>query len=78
MQFDPDPNKQANEIVFSCKLVSENLSYPPVKFNSNNITRCSHQKHLAVVLDSNRNFNTLINQKIKKSNKMIGLIKDFQ
>ena len=42
MQFNPDPNKQANEIIFSRKLVSNNLSYPPVKFNDNNITRCSH------------------------------------
>ena len=53
MQFNPDPNKQANEIIFSRKLVSNNLSHPPVKFNNNNITRCSHQKHLGVVLDSN-------------------------
>ena len=75
MQFNPDPNKQANEVIFSRKLVSNNLSHPPVKFNNNNITRCSHQKHLGVVLDSNLNFNTHIDQKIKKCNKMIGLIR---
>ena len=75
MQFNPDPNKQANEIIFSRKLVSNNLSHPPVKFNNNNITRCSHQKHLGVVLDSNLNFNTHIDQKIKKCNKIIGLIR---
>ena len=75
MQFNPDPNKQANEVIFSRKLVSNNLSHPPVKFNNNNITRCSHQKHLGVVLDSNLNFNTHIDQKIKKCNKMMGLIR---
>ena len=75
MQFKPDSNKQANEVIFSCKLVSNNLSHPPVKFNNNNISRCSHQKHLGVVLDSNLNFNTHIDQKIKKCNKMIGLIR---
>ena len=75
MQFNPDPNKQANEVIFSRKLVSNNLSHPPVKFNNNNISRCSHQKHLGVVLDSNLNFNTHIDQKIKKCNKMIGLIR---
>ena len=58
MQFNRDPNKQANEIIFSCKLVSTNLSHPPVKFYNNNVTRCSHQKHLGVALDSNLNFNT--------------------
>ena len=60
---------------FSRKLVSNNLSHPPVNFNNSNITRCSHQKHLGVVLDSNLNFNTHIDQKIKKCNKMIGLIR---
>ena len=75
MQFNPDPNKQANEVIFSRKLVSNNLSHPPVKFNNNNITRCSHQKHLGVVLDSNLNFNTHIDQKIKKCNKIVGLIR---
>ena len=75
MQFNPDPNKQTNEIIFSPKLVLNNLSHPPVKFNNNNVTRCSHQNYLGVVLDSYLNFNTHIDQKIKKCNKMIGLIR---
>ena len=29
MQFNPDPNKQANEIILSRKLVSNNLSQSP-------------------------------------------------
>ena len=33
------------------------------------------KSHLGVVLDSNLNFNTHIDQKIKKCNKMIGLIR---
>ena len=69
--FNPDPNKQANENIFSRKY----LSHHPVKFNNNNITRCSQQKHMGVVLDSNFNFNTHIDQKIEKCNKMIGLIR---
>ena len=75
MQFNPDPNKQGNEIIFSRKLVSNDLSHPSVKFNNNNITRYSHQKHLGVALDSNLNFNTHIEQKIKRCNKMIGPIR---
>ena len=63
MQFNPDSKKQTNEDIFSCKLVSNNLSRLPVKFNNSNITRCSHGKHLGVVLDSNLNFNTHIDQK---------------
>ena len=75
MQFNPDPNKQANEVFFSRKSNSSNLTYRPVKLNNINITRCSHQKHLGVVLDSKLNFNTHVAQKIKKCNKLIGLMK---
>ena len=46
MQFNPDPNKQANEVIFSRKSNSNSFPYPPVKFSENNITRCSYQKHL--------------------------------
>ena len=42
MQFNPDPNKQANEVIFSRKSDFSNLTYPPVKRNNINITRCSH------------------------------------
>ena len=67
MQFNLDPNKQANEIIFSRKLVSKNLSHPPVKFNNNNITRCSHQKHLEVVLDLNLNLTFKLIKKLKSA-----------
>ena len=43
MQFNPDPNKQANEVIFSRKTNSNNLSHPPIKFNNNNISKCPHQ-----------------------------------
>ena len=75
MQFNPDPNKQANEVIFSRKSISHNLSHPPIKFNERIITKCNHHKHLGIILDSNLNFNTHIDQKIKKCNKLIGLIK---
>ena len=75
MQFNPDPNKQANEVIFSRKTNSNNLSHPPIKFNNNNISKCPHQKHLGIVLDSKVNFNAHVDQKIKKCNRMIGLIR---
>ena len=62
--------------LFSLENLTQNsLPYPPVKFNENNITKCSYQKHLGIVLDSKLNFNTHIDQKIKKCNKLIGLMK---
>ena len=63
MQFNPDPNKQANEVIFSRISNSNSFPYTPVKFNENNITKCSYQKHLGIVLDSKLNFNTHIDQK---------------
>ena len=75
MQFNTDPNKQVNEINFYQKSISHNLSHPPIKFNKRIITNCNHQKHLGIILDSNLNFNIHIDQKIKNSNILIGLIK---
>ena len=60
MQFNPDPKKQANEVIFSRKSVSHDLSHPPIKFNERDIKKCNHQKHLGVILDSRLNFNTHI------------------
>ena len=66
MQFNPDPNKQAYECVFYRKSKSNSFPFLLVKFNENNITKCSHQKHLGIILYSKLNFNTHINQKVKK------------
>ena len=51
-QFNPDPNKQAKEVIFSRKSDSANIFYPPIKFNNDSITSCPSQKHLGIVLDS--------------------------
>ena len=72
MQFNPDPKKQANEVIFSRK--SNKCTYPPVIFNNNITATCPHQKHLGVVLDSKLDFSIQIEKKIK-CNKIIGLIR---
>ena len=71
MQFNSDPNKQANEVICSWKSISHSLSYSPIKFNERIVTKCNHQKHLGITLDSHLNFN----KKIKKCNKLIGFIR---
>ena len=75
MQFNPDLNKQANKFILSGKTSSDNLSHPPIKFNKIYISECTHQKHLGIVLDSKLNFNAHVDQKIKKCNRIIGLIR---
>ena len=49
--------------------------YPAVTFSNNTITKCPHHKHLGVVLDYKFDFNIHIEQKIKRRNKIIGLIR---
>ena len=72
LQFNPDPKKQTNK-VFSSK--PNTYLYPPITFNNNTITNCPHQKHLDVVLHSKLDFTIHIEQKIKRCNKIIGLIR---
>ena len=66
MSFDPDPNKQAREIIFS--KMHERDDYPPLNFNGNNIQTAISQKHLGLLLDSKLDFNKHINNKIKECN----------
>ena len=73
MQFNPNPKKQVNEVIFSRK--SNRCTYPPVTFNNNIIATFLHQKHLSAVLDSKLDFSIHIEQKIRKCNKIIGLIR---
>ena len=73
MQFNPDPKKQAKEVIFSRK--SNRCIYPPVTFNNNIIATCPHQKHLGIVFDSKSDFSVHIEQKIRKCNKIMGLFR---
>lgn len=76
MQFNPDPNLQANEVIFFRKLNSKHFSYPPIKFNNTYTFKCSHIKQqLGTLYDSKLNSSTHVDQKIKQFNKLIGLIR---
>ena len=44
MEFNPVPNKQANEGIFSRKTNSNDLSHTLIQFNNNGISKCPHQK----------------------------------
>ena len=73
MQFNPDPNKQANEVYFTRKTTSHD--YLSIRFNCNPVQQCSSQKHLELILDKQLNFNEHIDKKIKVCIKLIGTIK---
>ena len=73
MQFNPDRNKQAQEIYFSKK--AGNQKSLDLTFNSSNVASSPSIKHLGMLLDSHLNFNEHIQSKTNKCYKIIGLIK---
>ena len=74
MQFNPDPTKQAQEVIFSKKAESNNSF--PLTFNKTEVSTCESQKQLALILDERRNFTEHVSSKISKCDKLIGLIKN--
>ena len=50
MSFNPDPKKQAQEVIFSRK--SKAASHPPLVFNNNNLMQATSHKHLGITLDT--------------------------
>ena len=73
MSFNPDPSKQATEIVFSKK--RSDIQLPALRFNDNILRPTNSHKHLGMILDSKLNFNNHLSEKINKANKGIGIIR---
>ena len=47
MRFNPDPNKQAQEVIFSRKI--NKIDHPPLYFNQNLVKPSSSHRHLGMV-----------------------------
>ena len=73
MSSNPNPNKQATEVLFSHKVNSD--GHPKLNFNGNQVPQCSSQKHLGLLLDNKIDFNKHLEEKINKCNKIIGMMK---
>ena len=73
MEFNPDPLKQANQIIFSCK--RHKVNHPPIFFNGIEVAIEDEQKHLGLILTPNLSFMKHVKAKIKNANKHIGIIK---
>ena len=76
MSFNPDPSKQAQEVIFSRKL--QKISHPSIYFNSNPIEQVSSKKHLGMILDAKLNFQEHMKNLLIKVNKTIGLLRKLQ
>ena len=76
MSFNPDPTKQAQEVIFSRKL--KTIPHPSVTFNTNPLGLYPARNHLGLVLDSKLTFKEYIKHILPKVNKSIGLLCKFQ
>ena len=72
MSFNPDPSKQAQEVIFSCKL--KRSTHPPLIFNSNNVSQTFSQKYLGVILDFKLTFEKHLNNVLAQVKKTVDLL----
>ena len=70
MLFNPDPSKQAIEVLFSRS--ATHILHPVLTFNDNVICSKDSHKHLGMVLDKKLTFGHHLKEKISKANKGIG------
>ena len=70
MRFNPDPNKQVQEVNFSRRI--NEINHPLLYFNQNLVKSSSTQKHLGMVLDTRLDFNLHLENVQNKVNKTIG------
>ena len=73
MEFNPDPTKQATEVLFSCK--RHKVNHPPLTFNGSPVLRTDEQKHLGLILTPTLSFHKHLGEKIRKAKRNIGIIK---
>ena len=76
IRFNPDPKKQAQEVIFSRK-INEN-DHLLLYFNENLVKSSSTDKHLGMILDTKLGFSLHLKRVQNKVNKTIGLLRKFQ
>ena len=76
MNFNPDPTKQAHEVMFSRK--TKEICHSPLVFNNNNVSQSSSQKHLGVILNSKLIFDKHLKMESLKISKALGLLQKLR
>ena len=74
--FNPDPSKQAQEIIFSRK--TKKICHPSLRFNNSIASQSPHQKHFDIFLDARITFEEHLKVITTKVNKTIGLLRKLQ
>ena len=73
MSFNPDPQKQAVELLLSKK--RHEIDHPVILFNNIPVKKVNEHKHLGIILDSKLSFSAHMKAAISKTRKGIGLLK---
>ena len=77
MSFNPEPSKQAQEVICSRKI--KKPSHPMLIFNNNPLIQTPYQKHFGGLFsDEKLNFGQLLKYIAKKVNAFIGLLHKLQ
>ena len=76
MSFNPDPIKQAQEVIFSRKI--QKTCYPSIYFNNKQVKQVPSQKHLRLILDKKLNFQEYLQNILNKVNKTIWLLRKLE
>ena len=76
MSFNPDPSKQAQEIIFSRK--TKKIFHPSLRFNNSIVSQSPYQKHLGIFFDARLNFEEHLKAVTTKVNRTIGLLRKLQ
>ena len=73
MNFNPDPTKQAHEVIFSRK--AKEMYRPPLAFNNTSVSQSSSEKHLGVILVYKLIFDEHLKMVSLKIRKTLGLLR---
>ena len=76
MSFNPDPSKQAKEIIFSRK--TKKIGHLSLRFSNSIVSQSPYQKHLGIFIDPQFVFDEYLKLNTTKVNKTIGLLRKFQ
>ena len=75
MSFNPNPSKQAQEVIFSCRI--KKPSHPVLMFNNNHVIQTPYLKHPGSILDEILNFDEHLRYIANKVNTSIGLLREL-
>ena len=73
MSVNPDPQKQAVEVIFSTRRIE--MNHPEIRFNNIPVMKVDEYKHLGMIRDSKLSFSAHIKAAIAKTRKGVGLLK---